>query len=80
MTKLSLRRLWVLYKQVAMAHCSHTRREMMLLQEAFYSGAHQVDLTTEITYEDGRKARLNSTIAIDDVADVPQPAREPAYA
>ena len=48
--------------------------------EAFYSGAHQVDLTTEITYEDGRKARLNSTIAIDDVADVPQPAREPAYA
>jgi len=48
--------------------------------EAFYSGAHQVDLTTEITYEDGRKARLNSTIAIDDVAEIPQPAREPAYA
>jgi len=50
------------------------------LVEAFYSGAHQVDLSTEITYEDGRKARLNSTIAIDDVADAPQPAREPAYA
>jgi len=48
--------------------------------EALYSGARQVDLTTEITYEDGRKARLNSTIAIDDVADVPQPVREPAYA
>ena len=48
--------------------------------EALYSGAHQVDLTTEITYEDGRKAQLNSTIAIDDVAEVPQPAREPAYA
>jgi long-chain acyl-CoA synthetase len=48
--------------------------------EALYSGAHQVDLTTEITYEDGRKARLNSTIAIDDVTPVPQPAREPAYA
>jgi len=39
-----------------------------------------VDLTTEITYEDGRKASLNSTIAIDDVAEVLQPAREPAYA
>jgi long-chain acyl-CoA synthetase len=48
--------------------------------EALYSGAQQVDLTTEITYENGRKARLNSTIAIDDVADAPQPAREPAYA
>ena len=48
--------------------------------EALYNGARQVDLTTEITYEDGRKAKLNSTIAIDDVAEVPQPAREPAYA
>jgi len=48
--------------------------------EALYNGARQVDLTTEITYEDGRKAKLNSTIAIDDVADVPSPAREPAYA
>ena len=48
--------------------------------DAFYNGAHQVDLTTEITYEDGRKARLNSTIAIEDVAEVLQPAREPVYA
>ena len=48
--------------------------------EAFYSGAHQVDLATEITYEDGRKATLNSTIAIDDVEEMRQPAREPAYA
>src|SRR5262249_51896969 len=52
------------------------------LVEALYSGAEQVDLTTEITYEDGRKAILNSTIAIDDVAEapVPAPARERAYA
>jgi long-chain acyl-CoA synthetase len=48
--------------------------------EALYSGAQQVDLTTEITYEDGRKAILNSTIAINDVAEALQPAREPAYA
>ena len=47
--------------------------------EAFYSGAHQVDLSTEITYEDGRKAMLNSTIAIDEVEEARQPAREPAY-
>jgi long-chain acyl-CoA synthetase len=48
--------------------------------EALYGGARQVDLTTEITYEDGRKAILNSTIAIDDVEEALQPAREPAYA
>ena len=48
--------------------------------EAFYSGAGEVELSTEITYEDGRKATLNSTIAIDDVEKTPQPAREPAYA
>ena len=48
--------------------------------EAFYGGAHQVELSTEITYEDGRKATLNSTIVIDDVEKTRQPAREPAYA
>jgi long-chain acyl-CoA synthetase len=50
--------------------------------EAFYCGTKEVDLTTEITYEDGRKATLSSTIAIDDVeeATVAAPAREPAYA
>ena len=50
--------------------------------EAFYSDADEVDLTTEITYEDGRKTTLSSTIAIDDVEDIaaPVPAREPAYA
>jgi long-chain acyl-CoA synthetase len=48
--------------------------------EAFYTGAHEVELATEITYEDGRKATLRSTIAIDDVEEVRQPVREPAYA
>jgi long-chain acyl-CoA synthetase len=48
--------------------------------EAFYSGAREVELSTEITYEDGRKATLNSTITIDDVEGTPQPVREPAYA
>ena len=48
--------------------------------EALYGGAHQVDLATEITYEDGRKATLNSTIAIDDIEETRLPEREPAYA
>jgi long-chain acyl-CoA synthetase len=48
--------------------------------EAFYRGEREVELSTEVTYEDGRKAMLNSTITIDDVEQVPQSAREPAYA
>ena len=48
--------------------------------EAFYSGAREVELATEITFEDGRKAMLKSTIAIEDVEETPQPARIPAYA
>jgi long-chain acyl-CoA synthetase len=47
--------------------------------EALYSGAYQVDLATEITYEDGRKATLNSTIAIDDIEETRQPVPEPVY-
>jgi long-chain acyl-CoA synthetase len=48
--------------------------------EAFYRSDHEVELTTEITYEDGRKANLTSKIAIEDVVEPAQPAREPAYA
>jgi len=50
--------------------------------EALYSGAPQVNLATEITYEDGRKATLNSTIAIDDIEETrqPVPKPEPAFA
>jgi long-chain acyl-CoA synthetase len=48
--------------------------------EALYRGAPEVELTTEITFEDGRKSTLTSTIAIDDVLDAIEPVREPAYA
>jgi long-chain acyl-CoA synthetase len=48
--------------------------------EALYRGDREVELTTEITYEDGRKATLRSTIAIDDVEPAPEPTRELAYA
>jgi long-chain acyl-CoA synthetase len=48
--------------------------------DAFYSGAGEVALRTEITYEDGRKATLDAKIAIDDVGDVVAPVPEPAYA
>jgi len=48
--------------------------------EAFYRGDSDVEVTTEITYEDGRRGALTSTIAIEDVFEVAEPSREPAYA
>jgi len=36
--------------------------------EAFYSDAEEVELSMEITFEDGRRSTLNSTIAIHDAA------------
>ena len=48
--------------------------------EAFYRGDSEVEVTTEITYEDGRKATLTSTIPIEDILEPAEPAREPAYA
>jgi long-chain acyl-CoA synthetase len=36
--------------------------------EAFYGGKQSADVTMEITFEDGRKSTLSSTIAIHDVA------------
>jgi len=48
--------------------------------EAFYSGEDAVELATEITYEDGRKGRLEARMAIDTIAGEAMPARAPAYA
>ena len=40
--------------------------------DAFYSGAEEIELATEITHEDGHRATIQSTIAIDDVEVTPQ--------
>ena len=45
--------------------------------EAFYGGASSADVTMEITFEDGRKSTLNSTIAIHGNA-ATEPARKAA--
>jgi long-chain acyl-CoA synthetase len=39
--------------------------------EAFYAGGETVELTTAITYEDGRQGTIRSTVRIDDVEEVP---------
>ena len=48
--------------------------------DALYNGAEAVELATEITYEDGRKATLAAKMAIDRVGEPAAPARHPAYA
>src|SRR5215468_6930742 len=48
--------------------------------EGFYYGVQQIELTAEITYEDGRKGTLESNISIEDVEEARQPAQERAYA
>jgi long-chain acyl-CoA synthetase len=54
--------------------------------DAFYSDAADVEVSAAITYEDGRKSVLRSTIAIGDVdrpeaaSDAPRPARQPVAA
>jgi long-chain acyl-CoA synthetase len=48
--------------------------------EALYGGAGEVELATEITYEDGRKGRLETRLAIDTIPGDEMPARVPAYA
>jgi long-chain acyl-CoA synthetase len=48
--------------------------------EAFYSGAKDVEFATEITYEDGRKGTIHSTIAIEDCGKASTTTREAAHA
>ena len=48
--------------------------------EALYGAADQIELVTEITYEDGRKGALAARIAIDAVAGPAAAAGEPAFA
>ena len=39
--------------------------------DAFYAGGNQVDLTTTITYEDGRQATIQSRVSIEDTEGAP---------
>jgi hypothetical protein len=42
MTRISVRALWRLYKQIATERGDHDRRELDLMQDAFYGGARSV--------------------------------------
>ena len=39
--------------------------------DALYGGKDEVELTTAITYEDGRQATIRSRVSIEDVAGAP---------
>jgi long-chain acyl-CoA synthetase len=45
--------------------------------DAFYNGGKQVQVTMEITFEDGRKSSMTSDIAIHDIAPA-EPERKAA--
>ncbi|HKA79740.1 MAG TPA: hypothetical protein VKD43_06880, partial [Xanthobacteraceae bacterium] len=44
------------------------------LIDALYGGASEADISTEVTFEDGRKGVLSARVRIRDVASVPVPA------
>jgi long-chain acyl-CoA synthetase len=44
------------------------------LINALYDGSHEADISTEVTFEDGRKGMLSARVKIRDVAVVPVPA------
>jgi len=48
------------------------------LINALYSGAREADISTEVTFEDGRKGVLSARVKIRDVATIPVPAMEKA--
>ena len=48
----------------------HVSEKYAAVIEAFYTGKASVELTTGITYEDGRQGSLRSTVHIDDVEEV----------
>ena len=46
------------------------------LVQALYDGSTEADISTEVTFEDGRKGVISARIAIRDVPTVPVPARK----
>jgi long-chain acyl-CoA synthetase len=48
--------------------------------EALYSGRSDVELVTDIIFEDGRRSTVRAKLAIDNAEDAPQAMTEPAHA
>jgi hypothetical protein len=62
-TSLSLRRLWVLYKRTAIAHgTGGSKRDLVVAQVAFYSGARAVLKVLDHMSSKGDFAEVQRTI------------------
>jgi hypothetical protein len=62
-TALSLRRLWVLYKRTAIAHSTGgSKRDLVVAQVAFYSGARAVLKVLDHMSSKGDFAEVQRTI------------------
>ena len=48
--------------------------------EALYGGASNIDLVTDITFEDGRKSTIRSSVPIENAEGVTEGLTEPAHA
>src|SRR5438876_1552681 len=83
-----IRRFLVLHKELdaddgEVTRTQKVRRDFVAeryapLIAALYSGAHEAAISTEVTFEDGRKGTLSARVKIRDVATVPLPAMEKA--
>ena len=51
---------------------------MRRLIDALYDGSREADISTEVTFEDGRKGVLSARVKIRDVETVPVPVLEKA--
>ena len=73
-----IRRFLILHKQLDADDGEVTRTQKVRrgfvaqryapLIDALYGGAHEADISTEVTFEDGRKGMLSARVRIRDVA------------
>jgi hypothetical protein len=61
-TKLSLRRLWTIYKQILNDSTGNNRRDIILAQRAFYAGARRVLRVLDYMLEHGEQDTALRTI------------------
>ena len=83
-----IRRFLILHKELdaddgEITRTQKVRRDFVAeryapLITALYGGAREADISTEVTFEDGRKGMLSASVKIRDVQTVPVPAMEKA--
>jgi long-chain acyl-CoA synthetase len=88
MARAQIRRFLILHKELDADDGEVTRTQKVRrgfvaeryapLIKALYDGSHEADISTEVTFEDGRKGTLSARVKIRDVATTPVAAMEKA--